>query len=401
MHLPPIINVSTTAGQTGDLLCVLPAQSVHASIFREMCVTPVEKPRNVQLSLVYCACGEYHLHVTVLTDISQGEVLVPLDFGTPRMFCQFDGSAHSTHAVGGAGAALYIISSQGLQLLAWSCISLLGCKDNIVAEAFGADLCLKLYERYVQLCAAHAVEPLPLDRIQGDILPLLNHLRFQSRFRRHDLVPVINRFHSMRSHLAPHSAVEYRPREANFVADYLAGQASALLLEQLKSGDSPLPIQEHSVDPPYELLLQNNASILGRHVDGKFVIALRKIPDCTFEELSHLVPQVEPHVQRTLCEIALATQKFSQALTVEYVTSAADGAGRVYSRQACAQMLPKIARAFLYARTHQEVDIAGAHYEVIRRLSHSTSLPPVEVLRQRLAAAWEGSIGTHYQAFPN
>ena len=46
-------------------------------------------------------------------------------------------------------------------------------------------------------------------------------------------------FHSMRSLLAPHSAVEYRPREANFVADYLAGQASALLIAQLKSGDCP------------------------------------------------------------------------------------------------------------------------------------------------------------------
>ena len=392
MHLPPIINVSTTTGQAGDLLCVLPTQSLHASIFREMCVTPIEKPRNVRLTMVHCTCGEYHIHVTLLSEIGQGEVLVPSDFGTPRIFCQFDGSAHRAQAVGGAGAALYIISAQGLQLLAWSCISLLGCKDNIVAEAFGADLCLKLYERYVLLCATHSVEPLPLDRIQGDILPLLNHLRFQSRFRRHDLVPVIDRFHSMRSRLAPLSAIEYRPREANFVADYLAGKASALLLAQLKSGESPLQIQEHLVDPPYELLLQNNASILGRHVDGKFVIALRELPDCTFEELSHLVPQVEPHVQRVLCEIALATQKFTHALTVEYVTSAADGAGRVYCRQACAQILPKSVRAFLYARTHQEVDIAGAHYELIRRLSHSTSLPSIEVLRRRLEVAWEGCI---------
>ena len=165
MHLP-VINVTITAGQTGDLLCVLPTQSVHASIFREMCVTPVEKPDQemCKLALVHCACGEYHLHVTLLTDISRGEVLVPSDFGAPAyFFASSTASAHRTQAVGGAGAALYIISSQGLQLLAWSCISLLGCKDNIVAEAFGADLCLKLYERYVQLCTAQAVEPLPLD----------------------------------------------------------------------------------------------------------------------------------------------------------------------------------------------------------------------------------------------
>ena len=102
-------------------------------------------------------CGEYHIHVTLLSEVGQGDVLVPSDFGAPRIFCQFDGSAHRAQAVGGAGAALYVISAQGLQLLAWSCISLLGCKDNIVAEAFGADLCMKLYEKYVLLCATHSV----------------------------------------------------------------------------------------------------------------------------------------------------------------------------------------------------------------------------------------------------
>ena len=71
--------------------------------------------------------------------------------------------------------------------------------------------------------------PLPLDRIQGDIQPLLSHLRFQTRFRRPDLIAVIDRFHAKRSRLAPSSATEYRPREANFVADYLAGRGSASL----------------------------------------------------------------------------------------------------------------------------------------------------------------------------
>ena len=42
----------------------------------------------------------------------------------------------------------------------------------------------------------------------------------------------------------------------------------------------------------------------------------------------------------------------SRALLMELVVSTA---GRLV-----AQMLPKMVRAFLYARTHQEVDIAGA-----------------------------------------
>ena len=87
----------------------------------------------------------------------------------------------------------------------------------------------------------------------------------------------------MRSRLAPASTTEYRPREANVVADYLAGQASALLRMQMQAGQSPGRIQEHQVDPPYELLLSNNASIIGNHVDGKLIVALNELPDCTFQ----------------------------------------------------------------------------------------------------------------------
>ena len=93
-----------------------------------------------------------------------------------------------------------------MQLLDWSCLSIPKCPDNIVAEVLGADLSLRLYERYVHGCLSHNIVPLPLDRIQGDIQPLLSHLRFQTRFRRPDLVAVINRFHA-RSRLAPSSAI--------------------------------------------------------------------------------------------------------------------------------------------------------------------------------------------------
>lgn len=108
----------------------------------------------------------------------------------------------------------------------WGSISIPECKDNIVAEVLGADLALLLYEKYVRTCTTQNWSPLPLDRIQGDIKPLLSHLSFQSRFRRCDLVPIIDRFHERRSRIAPNSMTENRPREANFVSDYLSGQGS-------------------------------------------------------------------------------------------------------------------------------------------------------------------------------
>ena len=43
-HLPPIVNISEYVQQAGDLLRVLPTNSLHASTFREMCITPVERP---------------------------------------------------------------------------------------------------------------------------------------------------------------------------------------------------------------------------------------------------------------------------------------------------------------------------------------------------------------------
>ena len=292
----------------------------------------------------------------------------------------------------------------GLQLIDWICVSIAKCNDNVVAEVVGADLTLTLYERYVAFCTQHGVKPLPLDRIQGDILPLLSHLRFQTRLRRQDLIPVINRFHARRSRLAPYSATEYRPREANFVADYLAGQGSAALLQRKGQIDLPSIIREHQVDPPYELLLRHNASIAGKHAAGKFVIALSELPDCTYQEASILIPQLDLPIRKLVCEIALSTRKFTTAFAVEYVTSSTDGAGRLYARQACAQNLPKLIRSILYARKHQEVDVVGAHYEIIRRHTCSVSLPPIADLRSRLVATWGQSDGSndedHVKMFP-
>ena len=252
----------------------------------------------------------------------------------------------------------------------------------------GADLSLLLYERYVGLCLSQNAVPLPLDRIQGDIQPLLSHLRFQTRFRRPDLIAVIDRFHAKRSRLAPSSATEYRPRQPNFVADYLAGQGSALLLHRTETLTALEGIQEHQLNPPYELLLKHNASIFGRHAAGKTVLVLREVPACSSQALAGVVPQVDDHTQRLLRDLALATQRLTHGHVVEYVAAATDGNGRLYAKQSCAQHLPKPVRAFVYAPTHQEVDMAGAHYELIRRYVNSNSLPHIDSLRASLVEIW-------------
>lgn len=252
----------------------------------------------------------------------------------------------------------------------------------------GADLFLLLYEicRLVS-CTERCPTSTP-SYSRGYIQPLLSHLRFQTRFRRPDLIAVIDRFHAKRSRIAPSSATEYRPREANFVADYLAEQGSAFLLHRSPAPSALQSIQEHEVDPPYELLLIYNASIFGRHAAGKTVLVLREVPACSLQALSTVVPQVDDHTQRLLPDLVLATQKLTRGHIVEYVAAATDGCGRVYAKQACAQHLPKPVRAFVYAQTHQEIDMAGAHYEIIRRYVNSSSLPHIHSLREILSELW-------------
>ena len=160
-------------------------------------------------------------------------MLVLTGFGQPKLMAQFDGSTHRSRHIGGAGAALFHFDSTGMTLLDWGSQALPNCVDNIIAEGKGACLAITLYERYVEHCFQHRILPFPLDTIQGDIKSLLQHLDFRSRFRRLDMVGSVDQFHRKRSRLAPHSLTEYRPREANVIADHLAGKGSSYLMQLL------------------------------------------------------------------------------------------------------------------------------------------------------------------------
>ncbi len=389
MHLPPIVCTLKQDGGAGDQVATLSLGSLWCAALRELQRYPPELEQNVSLQMIQCKCGEYHVQVVLLKQCVAGDILVPGMFGDPKIFVQFDGSAHHSFNIGGAGAGLFEISAQGLQLLDWGCLALPACKDNIVAEVTGADLALRLYDRYVRTCHQHGASPLELDKIQGDIKPLVDHLQFRGRFRRPDLTVIIDQFHQRRSRIAPLSTTEYRPREANFVADYLAGQGSAyLLLKRQERRDLPQESTWLDVSPPYELLLKNHAIIAGHHSGGKFVLALLEMPGCTVDELSCILARVDSPTQKQLYQIVLATQKLTKPMLVEYVASSSDGQGRVYARQVGAQLLPKEVRAMIYGRTHKEVDMTGAHYELLRRLSLSETLPPISELRDRLRQIW-------------
>jgi len=122
-------------------------------------------------------------------ELVKGDVLVPATGGEPQIIVQFDGSAHRMSQVGGAGAALLQLDGNGLVLLDWDARVSPKCAENIVAEANGADLALHLYEKYGRMCHEQG---LLLRRIHGDIEQSLHQLDFRSRFRRSDLITLIN-----------------------------------------------------------------------------------------------------------------------------------------------------------------------------------------------------------------
>ena len=394
MHLPPVVGVSTVPITDKEQVAVLPLKSPITAALMELKRIGTNIESNVQLRLVRCTCGEYHVCLTSIRQLCEGDVVVPDVSGDPQIIVQFDGSAHRMSQAGGAGAAPLQVDGNGIALLDWEARAIPNCADNIVAEAHGADLAMHLYEKYASMCHAQDIAPLPLSRIHGDIKQLLQHLDFRSRFRRSDLIVLINRFHRRRSRSAPTAITEYRPREANVIADYLAGQASAWILDNPDDPqcqqDTPFHVP---VDPPYDLLLSANAVILGPHSAGKVVLILQESIGCNELQLAGLLRWNDGSHISAIRELALATSSATVPLSVEYLTPANDSGGRLYARHMCAQRLPRELRLLMYGSTHKEVDLTSAHYEMIRATTGSSTLPPTHALRGWLRAAWEGTQG--------
>ena len=64
-----------------------------------------------------------------------------------------------------------------------------------------------------------------------------------------------------------------------------------------------------------------------------------------------------------------------------------DGEGRLYARHSSAQQLPRLVRTIFYGNTHKEIDISGAHYELIR-LGARSNLMPIGLLREALSRSF-------------
>ena len=332
---------------------------------------------NVTLNPYRCGCGEFHCKITALVPIGTEDILcscMQQEAGT--LIVQFDGSCHAEKGVGGAGAALLELQVQGLTLLRWKALALPKCPDNIFAEAMSANLgtdllCEELVQRKFSAKQVY---------LQGDILPIVKHLAFAGRFRRIDLQPIVQQIRRKQSKFFDFGVWMYRPREANIIADHLAGIASRAACELPHDQSQP---SEVPTPAPYKIAMQAGAIVLDERPAGDTILLLTEISGASLPQIQKFLMKAEyQRYSREIEAYLVSTVNLAQPRVVEYTATSIDQLGRLYGRGPCAQRLPRIVRLLLFGKTHQEVDMTGSFYEIMRRLSKDPLLPHIAALRE-------------------
>ena len=370
------IGEAVDANQT---IGVVQLGSEHSQLIQQSYQVGMGIIPNAKICPFYCQCGEYHCRITATLPIGAGEILCCSTCEEKgSLLVQFDGSCHADRGIGGAGAALLEVQPQGLALIKWKAIALPECPDNIFPEAMSADigtdlLCEELIQR------RHAAAQIYL---QGDILPIVKHLAFAGRFRRIDLQPIVQRIRKKQSRMFDFGIWMYRPREANIIADYLAGEASRAAYDLPHSQTQPFEID---IPAPYNVAMRAGAIVLEEREVGDTILVLPEIPSATPQQIRRFLIQTDhqKYVRDTESYL-IGTANLSQPRFVEYTATSVDKLGRLYGRGPCAQRLPRKLRILLFGTTHQEIDMTGSFYEIMRRIGGDPHLPHIGRLREIL-----------------
>ena len=170
----PVRVVAGEPLKTGDTIARISINSEFAAALVATELTHPHLERNSRLQVYKCDCGNYHLQIVAIGAISRDEIPSANTEVANATIVQFD--PHRTEQIGGAGAALLRVGPRGSKLIKWGAVALSECKDNIVAEAYEAELARQLYADYVRDCRLWQQGPLTLDTIQGDIKPLIYNI---------------------------------------------------------------------------------------------------------------------------------------------------------------------------------------------------------------------------------
>ena len=274
---------------------------------------------------------------------------------TRVLLVQFDGSYKPRLKRGGAGVAAFLVEQQCMKLLDWQAVAIASCPDNIHAETIACEQATLLAaEWYAKLAPEGSITVI----IQGDILPLIQFLNYTARLRYAGVQQHLLNIKQTALHQLPNHSFTYLPREGNAIADYLAG-AGAEFLPPAAGIDtysrSPLPTKLLSKANLYHIPLQQS-------------LTLNEHPHIHYPPLAAYLQQHPTHRQDLVRYLAKHRAHAGAAgLKITYWRTSSDGKGRYYAQGPAAQRLPKELRTLLYGRTHTEIDVIGAFYEIIRR----------------------------------
>ena len=165
-----------------------------------------------------------------------------------------------------------------------------------------------------------------------------------------------------------HCSVDPPPStKNNGLADYFAGFASAFLLSQ--------PLDSiTSLSPPLPYFLLHMHGFKVDHTEVDIALTLTEQPQFSLTALTQYLHKYPRHTHAW----KQYRDRFSQAhLTVHYRPTITAPLGRLYAIESAAQTLPKPLRMLLFGTTHAEIDITGAHYEIVRRFSRTADLLPI------------------------
>ena len=339
-----------------------------------------------------CHCGATHLRLQATDDLSANTVLL---LSEPQEWqgclAQFDGSAHKHTQTVGAGVSLLRVTSSSTSLVQWLSIPLLSCSDNVLAEAHACRAAINLAFEYYVSCMSRGI---PIDSVvaQGDILPVINYLQYKGRIKKPAVVAILEQRQQLLARAPCLFRLVYLPRECNRLADYFAGQASAAAKE---AGGNPLVPLHHAALPPFQLAQALGFIIQQGDASQVPAFVLTECPSPTPQEMHTLLRRHRHYKWVAMDYIALAVAS-SHCLSVGYKPTVDALGGRFYSVGNAAQRLPRQVRLLLFGNSHWEMDISGAHYELMRRQCKAAevhlALLPIAQARDYLRGALRAHI---------
>ena len=373
--LPKRALITTGPSSKGQVIATLDPHDPRLSLLRfQYHFSPTQTP-TASLEVIQCAtCGSLHIQLHALCNLTPGDILMlGIDNIAVEYIIQFDGSAHYRQQKGGAGVCVIQVTQYSVNIHSWEAFSLPDCPDNIIAEAEACRRALRKAYSLVTSCSPPAPQSIYL---QGDILPLIRFLNNQGRIRRLDVLAIMEDCLRLTSFLAPFVVNHYLPRECNKLADYFAGYASRWLLDN--------PTSHHygtlSAEPPYKLLQQlgfQSRESMRRNTN----IIFTEQPQFSYQGLrAHLAS----HSAHGDAWCLYRSHFQSSSYTVKYHRTSQDDMGRIYPTTFAAQALPRSLRLVLFASTHSEIDMWGAHYEIVRRFGPPNELNHVTQIREWL-----------------